>query len=410
MTILAIDEGNPSLTGTLTLEVNVLDINDNTPDITGSYDATIPEDSPVQTVVFRISAADKDSGENSRLFYTILSGNYNSAFKIESHSGYVQVSSSLDRETRSLYNLVVKVTDNGVPQLYTTATVTVSISDVNDNTPVFTEASRKFIVDENVPFYTKIGGLTAVDEDVGVNALLFYKVTEFIVGTRGSFLINETSGEVFTNMLLDRERESFYQLRISVTDSGVPALSSEVVIDITVRDLNDNYPTFQANTYTRTVSEDVPVGTTILTTAAVDVDLGYYSELTYELDMSSADSILADYYFTVHPFFGDLILKRSLDYESYKVLSMTVKAKDGDSPPKTASTNVTIYITDFNDNPPEFSPVFYNAEAPITEVCDFVITEVTATDKDEANNAEVFYLINPSFEQTPFRVELETGK
>lgn len=369
----------------------------------------VSEGSLIQTVVFQMSANDSDSGENERPYYSILSGNYDSSFKIEPFSGYVQVSAALDRETRSVYYLVIKVSDLGSPQLYSTATATIKIYDVNDNPPAFVQGDREFFVDENVPFYTKVGRLDAVDKDEGINAQLFYKVAEFISGTPGSFLINETSGEIFTNMALDREKESFFRLRISVTDAGTPALSAEEIVEITVRDTNDNYPEFQAAYYTKTVAENIPVGSTIITTAAIDVDFGFYSEISYELDLSTADGILADFYITIHPYFGDIILKRPLDFEVDDVLFMTVLAKDGDSPPKSTATNVTIYVTDVNDNPPEFFPMFYNAEAPLTGVCEYIITRVTATDRDQANNAELFYLLDPIDEQSPFQVNFDTG-
>lgn len=393
----------------LTLEISIEDINDNTPQIIGDYNTQVSEGSPVQTVVFQMSSNDGDSGENKRPSYSIVSGNYDSSFKIEPFSGYVQVSAALDRETRSVYYLVIKVSDLGSPQLYSTATATITISDVNDNPPTFIQGEREFFVDENVPFYTKVGRLDAVDKDEGVNAQLFYKVAEFISGPPGSFLINETSGEIFTNMALDREKESFFRLKISVTDAGTPELSAEEIVEITVQDTNDNYPEFQAASYTKTVAENIPVGSTIITTAAIDVDLGFFSEISYELDLSTADGLLADFYITIHPYFGDIILKRPLDFEADDVLFMTVIAKDGDSPPKSTTTNVTIYVTDVNDNPPKFSPLFYNAEAPLTEVCEFIITTVTATDRDQTNNAELFYLLDPVDEQSPFQVNFESG-
>ncbi|XP_061195516.1 protocadherin Fat 4-like, partial [Saccostrea echinata] len=410
MEILATDAGYPAQTGTLTVNVHIEDINDNTPNIVGNYNTTISEDTPVQHVVYKISAEDDDLEENSRLHYSIESGNYNSNFKIEPYSGYVQVASTLDRETRSLYHLVIKVSDHGLPPRYSTSTATIAISDINDNSPTFIQASREYFVDENVPLYTSVGRLEAVDDDEGINAQLTFKISAFLQGTPGSFLINETSGELFTNMVLDREAESFYQLMISVLDGGSPALSSEITINIYVNDLNDNYPNFRNTFYSKTISESTAVGTKIVTTAAVDVDLGFFSEITYELDLTSPEGLQADFYFTVHPVFGDVILKRSLDFETHEALSMIVVAMDGDTPPKTATANVTIYITDVNDNAPEFFPIFYNTEAPAAETCDFVLARLSATDKDKTNNAELFYVLDPAYEQSPFTVNTDTGE
>ncbi|XP_062587666.1 protocadherin Fat 4-like [Saccostrea cucullata] len=410
MEILATDAGSPSQTATLILNVHVEDINDNTPRIVGNYDTIVSEDTPVQHVVYKVTAEDEDLGEYSRLLYSIESGNYNSHFKIEPYSGFLQVASKLDRETRSLYHLVIQVSDHGLPPKYSTSTATITISDINDNSPTFTKASQEYFVDENVPFYTRIGRLEAEDKDEGINAQLTFQISAFLQGTSGSFLINETSGELFTNMALDREAESFYQLKISVLDGGNPALSSEFTINIYVNDLNDNYPIFRNTFYSKTISESTAVGTKIVTTAAVDVDLGFFSELTYELDLSSPEGLEADFYFLVHPIFGDVILKRSLDFETHDVLSMIVVAMDGDSPPKTATANVTIYITDVNDNAPEFSPIFYNTEAPVSETCDFVLARLRATDKDETNNAELFYVLDPAYEQSPFTVNTDTGE
>jgi hypothetical protein len=308
-----------------------------------------------------------------------------------------------------VYYLVIKVSDDSPTPKYSTATATVSISDINDNIPTFIPGPREFSVNENVPLRTVIGRLQAVDRDEGINANLKFKVSAYVKGTAGSFLIDEVSGELFTNMSLDRETETAYQLTVSVGDGGTPTLSSDVTVEITVNDLNDNYPVFQSSFYSKTIPEATSTGTTIVTTAATDVDLGFYSDITYELDLTSREGLLADFYFTIDPVFGDVVLKRSLDFEAHEILSMVVIAKDGDVPPKTATTNVTVYATDVNDNRPEFLPVFYNTEAPLTGVCDFVIARLSATDKDKTNNAEVFYVMEPAFVESPFIVDFETG-
>lgn len=140
----------------LTLEISIEDINDNTPQIIGDYNTQVSEGSPVQTVVFQMSSNDGDSGENKRPYYSIVSGNYDSSFKTEPFSGYVQVSAALDRETRSVYYLVIKVSDLGSPQLYSTATATITISDVNDNPPTFIQGEREFLLMKTCHFIRKL--------------------------------------------------------------------------------------------------------------------------------------------------------------------------------------------------------------------------------------------------------------
>lgn len=405
MVVTATDKGSPSLTGTLTLEIYLTDVNDNEPNIVGMYDTALPENALQNTIIFTLTANDDDANDFEKFNFTILSGNIDSCFKLDHITGVLQVASNLDRERIEKFELVIQVADNSSPSRSSSVTTMITIEDVNDSNPTFKRSSYAFSVDEHVVSSTTVGIVEATDNDRGSNAELMYSIATNWKGVTDMFGINETSGQIITLGDLDRELESNYLLWVRVRDVGSPPLSAEVTVNITVNDINDRTPLFGQQDYSTSVLESLSIGSMILSAWAVDPDEGLNGEVKYELDMTTQEGLLADYFFGIRSTSGEIILKKLLDRETYQNFTFTMVARDSGEPPKSSNVNVTIYILDDNDNRPLFSPEFYDSEASFTEYCDASIAYVTAVDADIGNNAQVKYEIIPNASPVPFVVD-----
>ncbi|XP_062596826.1 protocadherin Fat 4-like [Saccostrea cucullata] len=408
MIIEAVDKGFPARTGYVTLTITLTDINDNAPLIQGTYDKTIPENEPVHSLVFSLSATDPDTGENGRFLYSIESGNSDFHFKIEQTRGFIQVATDLDRESQSVYELVIKVSDLGSPQMSSSITATVTLSDVNDIIPEFTQNTFVFNIKENSPIGTLVGKVDATDGDRGINALLTYRIKTYEEGHAGKFAINSTTGEIRSFDVIDREVEDFYAILLIVEDGG--SLSSEAMVNITITDENDNTPIFTRRLYSTEVSENFTVGGKILTTTAFDFDIGLNAKISYSLDIVTLDDAIASQYFSVDVNTGEVLLIKELDRELYANITMTVTATDAGTPLLSSNTTVTVFVADINDNRPIFTPSFYNAEVSNEYACDHVIAIVTALDRDQEENAEVFFEMDPIYGENQFLVDRKSGE
>lgn len=407
---MATDQGSPALTTSYTLTVSLIDVNDNAPTITGDYNVIISENTIIGAPVFTVQATDLDSGDNGRLSYNITAGNDNGEFTID--NGYVRTATSFDRETVDRYDLEITVVDNGSPAQTSSITATVTISDYNDNYPSFV-SNYTFSVDENATLATSVGTLNATDVDDGSNSELSYSIVGYwLTGTVNPFIINSSSGVISTNDNLDRESYDTYYLWCRVQDSGSPLLSSDINITITINDVNDNNPVFPGATYTGSVVEASGNGTSILTIAATDADLGENSELYYSIDTADVGGTEAAKYFTVNAT-GVISVVGETDRETNSSFSFFVNAVDNGTSSLTSTGTVEITITDINDNNPIFTTTFYNTEVPYLVVCNSYITTLVATDSDIGNNAVVSFYNDGSDSvnfDTYFTLDSASGK
>ncbi|XP_033745648.1 protocadherin Fat 4-like [Pecten maximus] len=405
--ILATDKGATPLTGTSTITISLIDVNDNDPSISGTYDSTIDEDTAVNTVIFSITATDPDDGQNSQLAYSINSGNTNTDFKIEVGTGIIQTVNALDRETTASYTLEVYVVDNGATPRTASVTCTVTIGDLNDNTPAWTAAPYTFTVDENVATGSNVGTIAATDADTGVNSAISYSIIGYWSGGSNPVTIDTSTGVIKTSASLDRESVDTYVIWCRVQDSGTPVLSSDTNVTITINDLNDSDPTFASTTYTATVTENTSVGTSITTMSATDADTGVNAVIVYSFDTSTIAGARADIYMTIGSSTGLVEVKASIDREVDASFTVVVLAVDTGTTPRTGSTTLTVNVADENDNSPIFSPTYYNSEVPYTGSCNPTIIILTATDADEGANAQLYYYFTTS--NSDFTLDSSTG-
>lgn len=174
LTVTVTDKGVPAKFSTATVNIQVNDLNDNTP-VMADVEKSILEDKSVNFVVHQLVATDKDSGDNKVIEYTLITTGVPFAV---SKDGRLTVSGGLDRETQGSYTLTVRAQDKGAPSMSSTATVVIRLDDVNDNIPVFGKNSFDCSVFENAPINTHVCYVKATDQDIGINAQIKYSSSD----------------------------------------------------------------------------------------------------------------------------------------------------------------------------------------------------------------------------------------
>uniref|UniRef100_A0A3Q1H770 Uncharacterized protein n=1 Tax=Anabas testudineus TaxID=64144 RepID=A0A3Q1H770_ANATE len=266
----ASDQGSPRpLSSLVNVTITVLDINDNPPVFERRDQlATVPEDVGVGTEVLRVHAASKDIGTNAEITYSIRSGNEHGKFHIHPLTGAILVTQPLDYETCRDYFLTVEARDGGTPPLSAITTVNINLTDVNDNAPMFSRDLYTAVVSEDATIGESV--LIAEDVDSQLNGAILYSI---ISGDRDNqFFIDPLSGVIKVNKQLDRETLPSYSLAIRALDSGMPPMSSTVMVNIDISDINDNPPTFSPANLTTVIQENKPIGTSILQLSVIDQD------------------------------------------------------------------------------------------------------------------------------------------
>ncbi|XP_047195466.1 protocadherin Fat 3a isoform X5 [Hippoglossus stenolepis] len=272
ITVLASDQGSPlPLSSLVNVTITVLDINDNPPVFERRDQmATVLEDVPVGTEVLRVYAASKDIGTNAEITYSIRSGNEHGRFHIHPLTGAILIAQSLDYETCRDYFLTVEACDGGTPPLSAISTVNINLTDVNDNAPMFNHDVYSAVVSEDANIGESVVQLLAEDVDSQLNGAILYSI---VSGDRDNqFFIDPLSGVIKVNKQLDHETVSSYSLAIRALDSGIPPMSSNVMFNIDISDINDNPPTFSPANLSTVIQENKPIGTTILQLSVIDQD------------------------------------------------------------------------------------------------------------------------------------------
>ncbi|KAF6207505.1 hypothetical protein GE061_015951 [Apolygus lucorum] len=262
------DGGRPALSSTVSVYINVLDVNDNAPLFDPlSYSNELFENVTIGTSVVSVSATDLDSEENGRIVYSILSGDDEESFLIDPNNGTIRTQKALDRETKSVYNLVVMASDRARQpnqRLSSTVQVSVVVKDVNDMWPEVV-SSNEAIVAENAGAGTLVLAVKAIDKDEGRNGYIEYKL-----GGEGStaFTLGAVDGLLRVAQPLDRERRANYSLELTARDRGDPVRSTKTSLVITVLDMNDNSPVFDPKHYSASVPENASIGASVLQVSA----------------------------------------------------------------------------------------------------------------------------------------------
>ncbi|KAG7266403.1 hypothetical protein CRUP_010718 [Coryphaenoides rupestris] len=260
----ATDRGQPRrLSSMCRVAVSVLDINDNPPVFERrEYAATLAEDVAVGTQVLRVQAASRhaDAGmggdaDAGQISYGIISGNERGMFSVDPLSGDIFVIEPLDYEVSHEYYLTVEATDGGSPPLSDMATVNINLTDVNDNSPAFSQETYMAVVSEDAEPGKAVVTVVAEDADGPSYSHVRYSIVD---GNQGSlFTIDPTSG---------------YTLTVVASDNGTPARSTSAAVNVDVSDVNDNPPLFGQANYSLIIQENRPSGTSVLQLSVTDRD------------------------------------------------------------------------------------------------------------------------------------------
>ncbi|EDO35412.1 predicted protein, partial [Nematostella vectensis] len=409
--VIASDGGVPSKNDLATVTINVLDTNDNSPQLKITYlpphngdKAIRSENSLINTNIAYILVTDKDSNTNSQTELKITNGDDEGCFKVEFLGFYfIQLQKPLDRELVPFYNLTLNVTDKGVPSRSTLGFVLIDVTDVNDNSPAFTSNAYTANISELAQNGSYVLQLNATDPDEGDNGTVSYSITGG--NDLGWFQVDFQSGLVTTAKPLDREQVSSVTITITAQDHGSAPKTGSTTVTVTIIDGNDNKPRFMKSSYKGTISEGASIGATVLQVSATDVDSGDNGRITYEISSSDAQ---VNGLFELNTQTGVLWTKSQLDRETKSLYSFTVLAKDHGDPQLMSSVKVELTISDINDNAPVFYPVEYFASIMENEPPGKLL-QVTATDADEGTNAVISYDIIGGNNNGNFSIDSSTG-
>uniref|UniRef100_A0A8D1KUE1 Protocadherin alpha subfamily C, 2 n=1 Tax=Sus scrofa TaxID=9823 RepID=A0A8D1KUE1_PIG len=403
----AIDKGNIPMAGHCTILVEIVDVNDNAPEITiTSLALPIQENAQVGTVIALISVSDRDSGANGQVTCSLTP---HVPFKLVStFKNYYSLvlDGTLDRESVASYELVVSARDGGSPSLWATARVSVEVGDVNDNAPVFAQPEYTVFVKENNAPGCHIFTVSARDADAQENARVAYSLVERRVGERAlsSYVsVHAESGQVFALQPLDREELELLQFRVSARDAGAPPLGSNVTLQVFVLDENDNAPALLpppppspwpphgwaggagggAGVVSQRVARWVGAGQVVAKVRAVDADSGYNAWLSYELQEEAAAPGGARSAFRVGLYTGEISTTRALDEADAARQRLLVLVKDHGEPALTATATVLLWLEDGGAAPKASSrlvvgPAAAAAEAALVDVHVYLVVAICA--------------------------------
>lgn len=407
LTILAVDGGG--LNDTTTLLITVLDSNDNAPVILtpGSFNVTFIEDiSPGLILIDSINATDDDYGLNALIDFSILNGDITNSFSINSTTGQLTMIAPLDRESGNPIVLIIAATDNGIPPLYDTITVTITLLDVNDNGPNFTLSMYQFNIEEGSLIGSLIGTVIAIDGDNQENGTVIYTL---ITNTSVFVLSNET-GQLYTNDTLDRENISSYFLTVQAHDTPLNSslsFTSTASIVVTVTDRNDNPPIWDYPSVSVGILDTQPIGYHLITLHATDRDTGTNGDINYEFLGTHDEDFIID------ASTGNVSVNRDLDFNTKPFYSYTVRAYDGGIPTMDSLlTHFNITVHTPNIRTPRFPIKEHNLTLLETEPVGTIVLNVTARDGDPGLIGDLSYRIADDYKFTDsgsFEVELKTG-
>uniref|UniRef100_A0A8C9XCR9 Protocadherin-16 n=1 Tax=Sander lucioperca TaxID=283035 RepID=A0A8C9XCR9_SANLU len=414
LAIEAFDGGIPARTGTLQVNVRVVDENDNPPVFDQTeYHASLSEDAPLMSSVCQVHAADLDLGDNGRVTYEInrRQSDPNEVFSIDESSGVVYLNKPLDYETQAFHELIISARDDGAQPEHSSTFVGVKVLNINDNSPtisvMFLSETGDAVVSEAAAIGDYVARISVSDHDFKEE-----RVAVTLEEDDGKFTLKQTDDFLYAlcvNAELDREESDLYELKVQASDSGSPPLSSEMVLLLRVADTNDCHPVFEKDVYIVSISEDAPQGSSLIQVRARDADEGVNSDVTYSILESNQESL-----FSIDPESGLVTTAAALDRETQMEVWFLVVAADGGEPALSSTATVTVLVEDVNDNEPVFQKQLYNVSIPEHSDVGSCFLQVVATDADSADFGTLLYSLSDGFDMQDkhplFQIHPQTGE
>ncbi|GFO09372.1 protocadherin-11 x-linked [Plakobranchus ocellatus] len=388
----------------VTVTFRVLDINDNAPKFkSSSVSLEIPERNSVGAVLKLSGATDRDYKAEFRVKNYTLS-DFRDVFQLTSSETLdgsseidLKLLKSLDREVKDKYEFIITAYDGGVPPKSRPLTVTVQVTDQNDNDPVFENATYSVTIDSSTPPSTVIARVSATDADIGTNANLTYAFSSVQKPLlEDVFSIDARSGEI---SVVGPLQSGVLEFIVEAMDSGNPRLKTQTIVTVNVVNTGNVAPqvsitTVGANLDKNSVSVKEPGGRNLFVAFVVVSDDG---DDPVNCDISSSSEV-----FRMDPIPNkgyQIVLQGEVDRETRASYNLTVVCVDRGDPPLNASASVTVYIEDANDNTPEFSQQVYSRTITEGKKNGEFVLQVSATDKDSGMNGAILYSIDQDYMQ-----------
>ncbi|XP_054482985.1 protocadherin alpha-4-like [Anoplopoma fimbria] len=378
--IQASDKGLAHLTTEKNVVIKIVDVNDNAPEIeVTSFSNSIPEDSRPGTTVALISVNDLDSGLNGKVICSIDEDvPFALAPSLQDNMYSLVTKSNLNREEHSQYIITVVAKDAGQPSLSSEKTISVVVSDVNDNSPEFLQSPYTFYVTEGNEPGASVFSVKAFDRDENENALISYHILRD--GREGSKLssflnINSENGDILALKSFDFETLKTFQFQVVASDSGTPSLSSNVTVNVFILDQNDNAPVIlypvSSNGSAEGVEEiprNVNAGHLVTKVRAYDADIGYNGWLLFSLQEVTDHSL-----FGLDRYTGRIRTLRSFTETDEAEHKLVILVKDNGNVSLSATATVMVKVVE----PKEA----------------FAASDVKSATKDDEDSNVTFYLM-----------------
>ncbi|OCT88456.1 hypothetical protein XELAEV_18017087mg [Xenopus laevis] len=416
LSLTAYDGGRPMKTGTALIKIIVHDANDNYPIFTqDNYVVNINENAPNGFVALQLQATDEDDGSNAQLTYSFshFPENAHQIFTIDPQTGEITKTGDLDYEVTKKYTMTVEAKDGG--DLVSQCKVTIQITDANDNVPEIQIRSFSGTIPEDSPPETIIAVIHVHDFDSGENGEVVCQIPEMLPFQLMS--LTENYYKITTLSRMDREVISEYNITITAKDKGIPLLSSNKTIQVTLTDVNDNIPVFEKTHYLTYVLENNQAGISILHVSALDLDINNNGLITYSIISTDIQDIPISSHVSMNSGTGVIYALHAFDYEQIQDFKFQVMATDGGSPPMNSTAAVRVCVIDKNDNSPKI--LYPSSDSEGTALYEFVlrsskmgdlVTKVIAVDADSGHNAWLSYHLLQSQEPSVVVIGLHTGE
>ena len=381
--------------------VTVVDVNDAVPScVPFVRSMEVAEDTPIGQSLLTLSCSDPDSAS---LQYSLLDSTV-TRFTL-SPGGELRLGEELDYETQSLFIVSASVSD-GEHAINTT--MYVIVTGVNEYTPAFATNETSCSVLENSIPGSPVCAVLATDGDDGEEGVIRYEFSML----SSMFEIDANTGAIFVVGEVDREAMSSHVLVVMATDSGSPALSSQVAVNVSLSDENDNSPTMAVHMFAD-VAENSPIGTLVATLECTDADEVNTPNSDLTLEIADVTQLLADGtavavttpLFTIASPTGELTTLVELDYEHAQSYYLSVICHDQGLPPLATPTTVRINVAPVNEYTPTFAQARFEVTIPETTAVGVAsILSLSATDGDAGEQGDITYSISNS-SATPFWID-----
>ncbi|XP_032073806.1 cadherin-22 [Thamnophis elegans] len=378
--------------------IKVQDINDSEPRFLGGpYIGSVAELSPIGTSVLTVLASDADDpsyGSSARVAYSVLEGEQH--FTVDSKTGVIRTAvANLDRETQDRYEVVVRATDMAgqLGGLSGSTTVTIVITDVNDNPPRFPQKMYQFSMVETAPVGMLVGRVRAEDADVGENTDMAYQIKE--EGDRGPFRVatdsNTQEALISLQQPLNFEAQAVHTVVLEALNKfaeprfmGLDTFRDQTIVLVSVLDA-DEPPEFRPPSGPLEVQEDALVGSLVGVVTAVDPDAAS-RPVRYALEPPEDTGQIFD----IDAQTGTILTRQALDRETAGWHNITILAMEADNPAQVSRTVLRVRILDVNDNPPELAMPYEAAVCEDAKPGELIQT-ISVVDRDEPPGGHRFY-------------------